>query len=334
MIFDFIAAFYYNANDEVPAYRIPVNTVNATADQMLQMGFYEDPEASDDYHDYIQTVTEERLEELSNDDCACEVLSVTDGVSFEKIVLHAYEMETIDGVTMPRGIYVGDHSVHFTGNGPDALVVFTYGDKCFGRPLGVLKERYGAKTMFQVMDIIKEFLDKHPYADGERVRQEFGAGVDDAIRLMAEKFYGMLDFDDNPAVLHSLEVGHAGKTRDEQIVGYLHDIVEETDTTLADLVMMGFTLEVVECVRLLTRVPGFEYMDYIKNILDYDIDTAINVKVNELKHNLERGRITYEHANEWGNDQMAGDIAAINMRRERALNMMLEDLDRQANPSR
>jgi len=327
MIYDLIAEFYENLNDRGPRYRVPVNTICVdSVDELLNMGFEEDVTVPPGDIDYYLEVTEEELESWSNEDSGIEVIPVLDGHDYARILVHAYEVETFDGEVPPRGFRVGDHDVFFTGIKDDDIVIFRYGERDFIRPLETLKKRFGFITMFEVMDYIRYVLSRPITHEG--VRAHFGSGLDEAIRLAAVQFCGECDLDGNPAVLHAIEVGQMGQTEDEKIVGYLHDVVEDTDVTLDDLDKMGFETEVIESVRLLTRQDDVDYFDYIKNILDHDIDTAINVKINDLLHNIKRGYASAERAESDGDKQKFEEIMRINAKHERALQMIYDDRER------
>ena len=83
----------------------------------------------------------------------------------------------------------------------------------------------------------------------------------------------------------------AGKTKYEKIVGFLHDVVEDSDTTLDNLRTYGYSDEVIDALALLTHdKKAISYNDYIFNIGFSNNDLAINVKINDLKHNIARGK--------------------------------------------
>lgn len=115
------------------------------------------------------------------------------------------------------------------------------------------------------------------------------SGIDEALALAVKAHAGMKDLDGKPCILHPLAVGLAGKTEDEIICGFLHDVVEDTDYTFDDLLAMGFSTEVVDALRLLTHDRSMTYMDYIRRILESSNQTALAVKLNDLNHNLSRG---------------------------------------------
>lgn len=91
--------------------------------------------------------------------------------------------------------------------------------------------------------------------------------------------------------VYSTAALYAGKTRDEMIVGFLHDVVEDSDWTDADLYSLGFSKEVIDAIGLLTHSNKYEpYEEYIDRIIKSDNHLAIAVKMNDLQHNIARGK--------------------------------------------
>lgn len=119
---------------------------------------------------------------------------------------------------------------------------------------------------------------------------EHNAGIDEALALAVKAHEGVKDLDGKPYILHPLAVGLAGKTEDEMICGFLHDVVEDTDYTFDDLKDMGFSEHVVSTLRMLTHDKSVPYMDYIASIMASGNATAKAVKLNDLHHNLARGK--------------------------------------------
>lgn len=112
--------------------------------------------------------------------------------------------------------------------------------------------------------------------------------IEDVIRIAVSAHEGQKDMVGNPAILHVLAVGLMGKTDLEKKVGVLHDVVEDSDVTLADLRARGVEEGVLEAVDLLTHRSDMSYEDYVKNIVNSGNETAIRVKLNDLHHNLWR----------------------------------------------
>ena len=113
--------------------------------------------------------------------------------------------------------------------------------------------------------------------------------IDKAIEFASKAHAADYDLDGNPTILHPIAVGMMGNTDTERIVGFLHDIVEDTKYTFDDLIEEGFSQEVIMALHLLTHDKEISYMEYIENICQSGNRTAINVKINDLKHNLARG---------------------------------------------
>lgn len=94
-----------------------------------------------------------------------------------------------------------------------------------------------------------------------------------------------------PYILHLLRVMNSGQTETEKICGVLHDLVEDTGYTFEDLKKEGFSNEVIEVLKCVTKVSDNEnYEDFINRILTNPI--AIKVKLNDLKDNMDITRLT------------------------------------------
>jgi hypothetical protein len=70
----------------------------------------------------------------------------------------------------------------------------------------------------------------------------------------------------------------------DQMAAVLHDVVEDTDIGLRDLVEAGFPGDVVAAVDSLTHRAGESYVDYIERLAPNDV--ARRVKIIDLRHNL------------------------------------------------
>lgn len=78
------------------------------------------------------------------------------------------------------------------------------------------------------------------------------------------------------------------ETPEEKIVGYLHDIVEDTDVTVEEIRSV-FGNEIADAVALMTHADGVPYMDYVKEIGKNPL--ARKVKLADLTHNMDISRI-------------------------------------------
>ena len=114
--------------------------------------------------------------------------------------------------------------------------------------------------------------------------------IEDVIRIAVDAHKGQKDMVGNPAILHVLSVGLMGKTDFEKKAGVLHDVVEDTDLTISNLRDLGVEEGVLEAVDLLTHRSGISYEDYVRKIVLSGNETAIQVKLNDLHHNLWRAK--------------------------------------------
>ena len=114
--------------------------------------------------------------------------------------------------------------------------------------------------------------------------------IEVALEIAMKAHKGQRDLDGNPVILHPLTVALKGNNESEIVAGLLHDVVEDTDWTFDDLLEAGIKPDVVDALRLLTHSKDEPYLDYVQRVADSHIPTAINVKCNDLEHNLDRGR--------------------------------------------
>lgn len=82
-------------------------------------------------------------------------------------------------------------------------------------------------------------------------------------------------------------------TEDERRVALLHDVLEDTTLTAADLTALGFSDEVVKAVELLTKPRDRHgtYFEWIRSIADSGNRMAIRVKVADNTHNSDPERV-------------------------------------------
>lgn len=113
--------------------------------------------------------------------------------------------------------------------------------------------------------------------------------TNEAMRLAYRAHHGQLDYNGIPYILHPV---HLAEQMDDEIsccVALLHDVVEDTDTTLDELKSI-FPPEVTNAVALLTHNDGVDYFDYVRKIKENPI--AKKVKLADLAHNSDQSRCT------------------------------------------
>ena len=113
-----------------------------------------------------------------------------------------------------------------------------------------------------------------------------------AIEIATEAHQGQLDKAGKDYIGHPLRVMAMGRTLDEKIVGVLHDVIEDSDWTFDMLQNEGFSPEVIEALRCVTKTSENEnYDDFIDRIRKNPLATA--VKLNDLTDNMDIRRLPY-----------------------------------------
>lgn len=110
-----------------------------------------------------------------------------------------------------------------------------------------------------------------------------------ALKLCFEAHKDQTDKSGMPYVFHPFHLAEQMKTEETTIVALLHDLVEDTDYTIEDLVKMGFSKPVTDAIALMTHDDGTEYMDYVRAIKTNPIAKA--VKLADLRHNSDLTRL-------------------------------------------
>lgn len=109
-----------------------------------------------------------------------------------------------------------------------------------------------------------------------------------AMQIAYQAHHGQVDRANVPYVFHPLHLAEQMPTELATTVALLHDVVEDTTVTVADLRVAGFPEAVLEAVDLLTHKVGDSYAAYIDSLKDNDL--ARLVKLADLYHNMNKDR--------------------------------------------
>ncbi|HGQ5110354.1 TPA: GTP pyrophosphokinase, partial [Streptococcus pneumoniae] len=90
-------------------------------------------------------------------------------------------------------------------------------------------------------------------------------------------------------IQHPLYVASQVNTEQEKAVALLHDVIEDSDITAADLFASGLSNEVVTAVQILTKKKGQSYQEYLGKVKSNNL--ARVVKLADLKHNSDLSRL-------------------------------------------
>ncbi|MCS6818514.1 MAG: phosphohydrolase [Chitinophagales bacterium] len=103
------------------------------------------------------------------------------------------------------------------------------------------------------------------------------------IALSAHK--GQKDKAGSDYIFHPLRVMAMGNTEEEKICGLLHDVLEDSDTTLEHLKKEGFSDEVLNALQCLTKEnPDEDYDKFFDRVMQNPL--AVKVKINDLLDNM------------------------------------------------
>ena len=104
-----------------------------------------------------------------------------------------------------------------------------------------------------------------------------------AMQIAYEAHLGQADKCGVSYIFHPAFLAAQMDTEDEIITAWLHDVVEDTAVTFADLEREGFPQSVLDAIRLLTHDDGSKYTDYVYHIKKNTL--ATKVKLADLRHN-------------------------------------------------
>ncbi|MCL2717705.1 MAG: hypothetical protein FWE14_02875 [Lachnospiraceae bacterium] len=119
------------------------------------------------------------------------------------------------------------------------------------------------------------------------------ATLEKAIQIATQAHEGKLDKGGEPFIEHPIYVMNQMPADSEllKIIAILHDTIEDNPDTYSfeSLLKEGFSKDVIEPLKHLTRNKSENYWDYIRKVADNH--NAIEVKLADLQHNSDESRI-------------------------------------------
>ncbi len=112
-----------------------------------------------------------------------------------------------------------------------------------------------------------------------------------AMKLCFAAHKDQVDKSGLPYVFHPFHLAEQMADELSTVVALLHDVVEDSSYTFADLKDMGYPAAVLDALVLLTHDDGTPYLDYVANIKDDPIARA--VKLADLRHNSDLTRLDH-----------------------------------------
>ena len=110
-----------------------------------------------------------------------------------------------------------------------------------------------------------------------------------AIAIAAAAHAGQVDKAGQPYILHPLRVMLRLTSEHERMAAVLHDVVEDSGVSLAQLIAEGFPHEVVSAVEALTKQAGESRIQAAHRVAANAVGRA--VKLADNAENMDLGRI-------------------------------------------
>lgn len=111
-----------------------------------------------------------------------------------------------------------------------------------------------------------------------------------AIEIATKAHKGATDKYQAPYINHVIRVMKMGDNDNERIVGVLHDVIEDTHLTFEDLEKEGFSNDIIDALKCVTKKSEDEdYAEFINRVKTNPL--AVKVKINDLSDNLDIKRM-------------------------------------------
>ena len=142
------------------------------------------------------------------------------------------------------------------------------------------------------------------------------ATLEKAILIAVQAHHGQTDKAGDPYILHSLRVMLHMTHEKGMVAAVLHDVVEDTKWTTADLRQEGFSEEVLGLVDCLTRREQESYEKFIERV---NLNpTARRIKIADLEENMDVKRIREPKEEDWERAKKY-DRACLRLKDEREI---------------
>ena len=105
-----------------------------------------------------------------------------------------------------------------------------------------------------------------------------------AITIASEAHQGQSSINGEPYILHPLRLLIKAKSNEERIIAVLHDVIEKSNISLADLKNKGFDQNIISSIDSLSRRKSESYVDYIGRLMQNRI--SVKIKLFDLADNI------------------------------------------------
>ena len=114
-----------------------------------------------------------------------------------------------------------------------------------------------------------------------------------AMKIAYDAHKEQVDKSGLPYIFHPIHLAEQMTDEDSTCVALLHDVVEDTQLTFDDLAAQGVSETIIKTLKLLTHDKTVQYTDYVQKMRGSGNQTAITVKLADLRHNMDVSRLDY-----------------------------------------
>ena len=105
-----------------------------------------------------------------------------------------------------------------------------------------------------------------------------------AITIACDAHQGQSSINGEPYILHPLRLLIKAKSNEEKIIAVLHDVIEKSNISLADLKNKGFDQNIISSIDSLSRRKSESYFEYIGRLMQNRI--SVKIKLLDLADNI------------------------------------------------
>jgi (p)ppGpp synthase/HD superfamily hydrolase len=109
--------------------------------------------------------------------------------------------------------------------------------------------------------------------------------IEKSLEIALRAYAGKTDKAGREYILHPLRVMAKMKTDLEMSAALLHDVIEDSEITVEELLADGIPAKVVEAVQDLTKQDGEDYLDFVARAKKNRI--AARVKIGDIEDNID-----------------------------------------------
>ena len=112
-----------------------------------------------------------------------------------------------------------------------------------------------------------------------------------ALRIAFDTHKDQVDKTGLPYIFHPFHLAEQMTDELSTCAALLHDVVEDSPMTFADLTAQGIPAALIDVLKLLTHDDSTPYMDYVQAIKNSGNAAAVAVKLADLRHNSDITRL-------------------------------------------